>query len=86
MKKLLFVVVIVGVVIFVVVQDEIKFFIMDGEFGFIVIMGNIEIFLMIVGIIVQQEFENWLNDYVLEGLYKKEIVLVDGVEVECIFV
>ena len=82
MKKLLLAAAIAGVATSAVAQDETKPFTMDGEFGLIVTTGNTETSSMTAGITAQQEFENWSNDYALEGLYKKETVPVDGVEVE----
>ena len=72
MKKLLLAAAIAGVATSAVAQDETKPFTMDGEFGLIVTTGNTETSSMTAGITAQQEFENWSNDYALEGLYKKE--------------
>ncbi len=82
MKKLLLAAAIAGVATSAVAQDDKKPFTMDGEFGLIVTTGNTETSSMTAGITAQQELESWSNDYAVEGLYKKETVPVDGVEVE----
>lgn len=57
--------------------DETKPFSMDGEFGLIVTTGNTETTSMKAKLTAQQELEKWSNDYVIEGLYKKDEVVLD---------
>lgn len=63
-------------------DDAPKPFSMDGEFGFIYTTGNTQTSSFSAGITANQELEYWSNDYVIEGLYRSETVLVDGEEVE----
>ena len=53
-------------------EDEPKSFTMDGEFGFIFTSGNTETTSFNAGLTAKQELEKWSNDFVLEGLYKRE--------------
>ncbi|MGB3725302.1 MAG: DUF481 domain-containing protein [Glaciecola sp.] len=56
---------------------------MDGEFGFIFTSGNTETTSASAGINAKQELESWSNEYLIEGLYKKDTVEnADGEEVE----
>lgn len=60
-------------------EDEAKPFTMDGEFGLIVTTGNTETTSMKAKLSAHQELESWSNDFVAEGLYKKdEVVLETG--------
>jgi putative salt-induced outer membrane protein YdiY len=64
-------------------EDEPKSFTMDGEFGFIFTSGNTETTSFNAGLTAKQELEKWSNDFVLEGLYKRETVEdADGNELE----
>ncbi|WP_296052056.1 YdiY family protein [uncultured Alteromonas sp.] len=82
MKKLLLAIAGTCVATSAIAQDEPKPFTMDGEFGLIITTGNTETSSATAGITAQQEFENWSNDYQIEGLYKEETVLQNGEEVE----
>ena len=82
MKKLLLAIAGTCVATSAIAQDEPKPFTMDGEFGLIITTGNTETSSATAGITAQQEFENWSNDYQIEGLYKEETVIQDGEEVE----
>ena len=82
MKKLLLAIAGTCVAASAIAQDEPKPFTMDGEFGLIITTGNTETSSATAGITAQQEFENWSNDYQIEGLYKEETVLQNGEEVE----
>ena len=82
MKKLLLAIAGTCVAASAIAQDEPKPFTMDGEFGLIITTGNTETSSATAGITAQQEFENWSNDYQIEGLYKEETVIQDGEEVE----
>jgi len=66
-------------------EAEDKSFTMDGEFGFIFTTGNTETTSASAGLSAKQELEKWSNEYVIEGLYKKDtiesVTLVDGEEV-----
>ena len=64
-------------------QDDVKPFTMEGELGFISTTGNTETTSITAGINAHQEFEMWSNDYIIEGLYKRETVEgADGEDVE----
>nr|WP_229805201.1 DUF481 domain-containing protein [Alteromonas halophila] len=63
-------------------EEEQKPFTMEGELGFIFTTGNTETTSASAGLTAHQELENWSNDYIVEGLYKKETVEIDGEEVE----
>ncbi|WP_339348963.1 DUF481 domain-containing protein [uncultured Alteromonas sp.] len=64
-------------------QDDVKPFTMEGELGIIATTGNTETSSISAGITAHQELEQWSNDYILEGLYKKETVdNDDGTEEE----
>ncbi len=60
-----------------VAQDD-KALTMDGEFGFIFTTGNTDTTSASAGLNAKHELENWSNDYLIEGLYKKDTI--DGVE------
>lgn len=59
---------------------ETKPFSMDGEFGFIMTTGNTETTSVKGKLSAHQELDQWSNDYIAEGLYKKDQVTVDNVE------
>jgi len=65
-----------------VVAEEAKTFTLDGEFGLILTTGNTETTSVSAGLTAKQELENWSNDYLVEGLYKKETNQVDGEDVD----
>lgn len=52
--------------------DEVKPFSLDGEFGFIFTSGNTETTSLSGALTASQELENWSNDYVIKGLYRRE--------------
>lgn len=54
--------------------DEVKPLSMDGEFGFISTTGNTETTSFKGKLAAHQELEMWSNDFVVEGLYKKDDV------------
>lgn len=54
--------------------EEVKPLSMDGEFGFISTTGNTETTSFKGKLAAHQELEMWSNDFVLEGLYKKDQV------------
>jgi putative salt-induced outer membrane protein YdiY len=59
----------------VLAQDaEDKTLSMDGEFGFIFTTGNTETTSASAGLSASQELENWSNEYVITGLYKKDTI------------
>lgn len=58
--------------------EEPKPLTMDGEFGFIFTSGNTETTSASAGFSAKQELEMWSNEYLLEGLYKKDEI--EGVE------
>lgn len=60
-----------------IAEDE-KPFTMDGELGFIITSGNTETTSVNAALNSQQQLDNWSNEYILKGLYKKDEV--DGVE------
>lgn len=60
--------------------DEPKPFSMDGEFGLIVTTGNTETTSMKAKLSAHQELDDWSNDFVAEGLYKKDEVELDSGE------
>jgi len=55
-------------------KKEAKELEMDGEFGFIFTTGNTETTSASVGLNVKQEFENWSNEYLIKGLYKRDTI------------
>lgn len=55
---------------------------MDGEFGFIVTTGNSETSSASAGLNIKQELDKWSNEYVINGLYKKDTVENDDGEDE----
>ncbi|MFA3792947.1 YdiY family protein [Aliiglaciecola sp. SL4] len=57
--------------------EETKPFTMDGEFGLIVTSGNTETTSVKGKLSAHQELEKWSNDFIVEGLYKKDQVTVD---------
>jgi putative salt-induced outer membrane protein len=57
-----------------VVAEETKELTMDGEFGFIYTSGNTETTSASAGFKAKQELEQWSNDFLIEGLYKKDTV------------
>ncbi|GAC13187.1 DUF481 domain-containing protein [Aliiglaciecola lipolytica] len=57
--------------------EETKPFTMDGEFGLIVTTGNTETTSVKGKLSAHQELEDWSNDFIIEGLYKKDQVTVD---------
>ena len=63
-------------------QDDVKPFTMEGELGIIATTGNTETSSFSAGITAHQELENWSNDYIIDGLYKKETVENDEGEDE----
>lgn len=60
---------------------ETKPFTMDGEFGLIVTTGNTETTSAKAKLSAHQELDKWSNDYIFEGLYKKDEVEQDGEKV-----
>lgn len=56
------------------IDDEIFCFLLDGEFGVLVNMGNIFVVSVKVGVNVDYEMENWSSLYFVEMLYKESIV------------
>lgn len=58
--------------------EEQKPFTMDGEFGLIVTTGNTDTTSVKGKISAHQELDKWSNDFIAEGLYKKDEVLVDS--------
>jgi putative salt-induced outer membrane protein len=58
--------------------EEAKKLEMDGEFGFIFTSGNTETTSASAGLNATQELENWSNEFLLKGLYKKDTI--NGVE------
>lgn len=54
-------------------QDE-KTLAMDGEFGFIFTTGNTDTTSASAGLNAKHELENWSNNYLIEGLYKKDTI------------
>lgn len=61
-------------------QDKVKPFTMEGELGFISTTGNTDTTSINAGITASQEFENWTNNYIVEGLYRQETVEGDDGE------
>lgn len=61
-------------------QDKAKPFTMEGELGFISTTGNTDTTSINAGITASQEFENWTNNYIVEGLYRQETVEGDDGE------
>ncbi|MEH6712966.1 MAG: DUF481 domain-containing protein [Paraglaciecola polaris] len=60
-------------------QEEVKPFTMDGEFGFIATSGNTETTSIKAKLAAHHELEQWSNDFLIEGLYKKDdVTLTDG--------
>lgn len=57
-----------------VLAEETKELSMDGEFGFIFTTGNTETTSASAGFKAKQELEQWSNDFLIEGLYKKDTV------------
>ena len=47
---------------------------MDGEFGFIFTTGNTETTSASAGLSAKQELEMWSNEYLINGLYKKDTI------------
>ncbi len=64
----------------VLAQDDVKPFTMEGELGFISTSGNTETTSISAGITAHQELEQWSNDYIAKGLYKRETVEGDDGE------
>lgn len=58
-------------------QEEVKPFTMDGELGFIATSGNTETTSLNAKLSAHQELEQWSNDFLFEGLYKKDDVAID---------
>ncbi|MAD15040.1 MAG: hypothetical protein CL579_03055 [Alteromonadaceae bacterium] len=58
-------------------QEEVKPFSMDGELGFIATSGNTETTSLNAKLSAHQELEQWSNDFLFEGLYKKDDVTLD---------
>lgn len=58
-------------------QEEVKPFTMDGELGFIATSGNTETTSLNAKLSAHQELEQWSNDFLFEGLYKKDDVTLD---------
>jgi len=58
--------------------DEVKPFSMDGEFGYIATTGNTETTSIKGKVSAHQELTQWSNDFIAEGLYKKD--QVNGVD------
>ncbi len=56
------------------IAEETKPLTMDGEFGFIFTSGNTETTSASAGFKAKQELENWSNEYLIEGLYKKDTI------------
>lgn len=57
-----------------VLAEETKELTMDGEFGLILTTGNTETTSASAGLKIKQELVQWSNEYLLEGLYKKDTV------------
>ena len=57
-----------------VLAEEKKELTLDGEFGFIFTTGNTETTSASAGLKAKQELEQWSNDYLITGLYKKDTV------------
>ena len=57
-----------------VMAEETKALTMDGEFGFILTTGNTETTSASAGLTAKQELQQWSNDYLITGLYKKDTV------------
>lgn len=55
---------------------------LDGEFGLILTTGNTETTSSKAKLSAKQELDSWSNEYLIEGLYKKDTVETDDVEVE----
>lgn len=66
-----------------VLAEETKELTMSGEFGFIYTSGNTETTSASAGFKAKQELEHWSNDFLIEGLYKKDTIEnALGVDVE----
>lgn len=67
---------------FAFAEDEVKPFTLEGELGIIATTGNTETTSINAGLAAHHETEMWSNDYIIEGLYKRETVERDGEDVE----
>ena len=52
--------------------EEPKTLTMDGEFGFILTTGNTDTTSASAGFNAKQELDSWSNEFLIEGLYKKD--------------
>ena len=57
-----------------VMAEEAKELTMDGEFGFIFTSGNTKTTSASAGLTAKQELEQWSNDFLIKGLYKKDTI------------
>ncbi|WP_026377380.1 DUF481 domain-containing protein [Aestuariibacter salexigens] len=63
-----------------IAQEETKPFTMDGELGIIFTTGNSETTSVKARVTAAQELNQWSNDYLIEGTYKKDTTEVDMIE------
>ncbi len=72
MKKQLIIATILSGVLAAPTLAEDKGLTMDGEFGFIFTTGNTDTTSASAGLSAKHELEKWSNEYLIEGLYKKD--------------